>query len=171
MNPRPARRGGTLCAAALLLNLAMTPAFAQVDVRFIAAERYTDAENRSGSGLTLHATLTEVRRLFETLGVPLLRPGESLAIEVLDIDLAGLDAPSANVPYGLRVVSDITPPRLRLRYALKARGRTLASGEETVTDLNFLMRYGRGASGRSFHHERELIRDWLQARISRHSRS
>ena len=159
-------RAAMVCAVALGLSLAATPARAQqVEVRFVAPERYTDAQNRSGSGLTLRVTLAEIQRLFASLGAGVLRPGESLAIEVLDIDLAGLDAPSANVPYGLRIVSDIAPPRLRIRYALKERGRRVASAEETLTDLNFLARYGRSAGGTSFHYERELIRDWLLSRI------
>lgn len=166
-SPGQARRWAVLCAAALGLSLATTPARAQVAVTFVAPERYTDAQNRSGSGLTLRVTLGEIRRLLETLGAGLLRPGESLAVEVLDIDLAGLDTPSANMPYGLRVVSDVTPPRLRIRYALKERGRLVASADETLTALDFLGRHGRGASGTSFHYERELIRDWMLSQIAR----
>lgn len=157
-------RKAAILAACLLAPL---PAAAQVSVAFAAPERYTDAENRSGSGITLRVTLAEIRRLFTDLGNRVLRPDETLAVTVLDIDLAGLDQPGANFPYGLRVVSDITPPRFRLRYTLKERGRTVLSAEETVTDINFLMRYGRSSSGTTFFYERELIRDWLQARIVR----
>lgn len=107
-----------------------------------------------------------MRRLFETLGASVLQPGESLAIEVLDIDLAGLDTPSANLPHGLRVVSDIAPPGVRQRYAHKARRRMHAAGEDTLADINFLMRHGRSASGTRFYYERELIRDWLMTRIA-----
>ena len=142
------------------------PAAAQTSVGFVQPDRYTDAENRWGSGLSLRVTLGEMRRLFTELGNRIVPPGQSLAIEVLDIDLAGLDQPGANQPYGLRVVTDITPPRFVLRYALKERGRILLSGQETVSDLNFLTRYGgRAASSTTFYYERELIRDWLQSRF------
>lgn len=146
------------------LLLGAGPASAEVVVNFVAPERYTDAENRSASGLTLRVTLGEMRRLFTELGNRVLKPGQSLTIDVLDIDLAGMDQPGA-VPYGLRVVTDLTPPRLRLRYRLRQNGRVVASAEESLSDLNFLMRYGRGASGTTFYYERELIRDWLQRRI------
>ncbi len=142
------------------------PVQGQVNVRFVAPERYTDAESRFGSGPSLRVTLAEMRRLFETLGARVLAPGQSLDIDVLDIDLAGFDQPGAGVPFGLRVVNDVTPPRFRLRYVLREGRRTVLSAEEAVSDLNFLTRYARSSSGQTFYYERELLRDWFQARIA-----
>ena len=105
-----------LMLLALALTLWTNAATAQVTVRFIEPERYTDAENRFGSGATLQVTLGEIRRIFEGLATRGLPPGRTLAIDVLDIDLAGIERPGADVPFGLRVVSDISPPRFRLRY-------------------------------------------------------
>ncbi len=119
-------------AAALSMPLAVSPAAAQVRVTFVAPERYTDAQNRFGSGL---------------------------------IDLAGLDQPSFGAAQGVRVVTDITPPRFRLRYALKERGRTVLTAEEVVSDINFLLRANRLSSGQTFFYEREVLRDWFQARF------
>ena len=157
-----------LPAAFLAFSICLSPgvAAAQIRVEFIEPQRYTDAENRFGSGLSLRVTLAEIRRLLEQYGGRVLKPGESLSIDVLDIDLAGMDRMSGAMPYGVRVVTDITPPRFRLRYVLKERGRTMLSATETVSDLNFMMRYARLSGGASFHYERELLRDWLQARIA-----
>ena len=152
-------------AAPLSAPLAAAPAAAQVRVTFAAPERYTDAENRYGSGLSPRVVLAEMRRLFETLGNPVLAPGQTLDIAVLDIDLAGLDRPSFGAAQGVRVVTDITPPRFRLRYALKERGRTVLAAEETVTDINFLLRANRLSSGQTFFYEREVLRDWFRARF------
>ena len=154
-----------LAALAAPLSLAASPAAAQVRVTFVAPERYTDAQNRFGSGLSLRVVLAEMRRLFETLGNPVLAPGQTLDIAVLDIDLAGLDRPSFGAAQGVRVVTDITPPRFRLRYALKERGRTVLAAEETVTDINFLLRANRLSSGQTFFYEREVLRDWFRARF------
>lgn len=151
-----------LCA---LVPLRVGAASAEVAVRFVAPERYTDAENRLGSGLSLRVTLGEIRRILEIDGGRALRPGEQLTIDVLDIDLAGFEMPGANVPFGLRVVRDGTPPRFRLRYSLKEGRRLLLAGEEAVTDPNFLLRHPR-FSGGTFDHERNLLRDWLQRRIA-----
>ncbi|MGE7152690.1 DUF3016 domain-containing protein [Methylorubrum rhodesianum] len=154
-----------LAALATPLSLAASPAAAQVRVTFVAPERYTDAQNRFGSGPSLRVVLAEMRRLFETLGDAVLAPGQALDIAVLDIDLAGLDQPSFGAAQGVRVVTDITPPRFRLRYALKERGRTVLAAEETVSDINFLLRATRLSSGQTFFYEREVLRDWFQARF------
>ncbi|KQP50207.1 DUF3016 domain-containing protein [Methylobacterium sp. Leaf108] len=142
-----------------------TAATAEVVVRFIAPDRFTDAQNRFGSGLSLRVTLAEVGRIMERYGREALRPGETLTVDVLDIDLAGFEQPGANIPYGLRVVRDITPPRFGLRYVLSHGKRRILSGEEVVTDQSFLMRSSRLSQG-SFSHERELLRDWFRIRIA-----
>ena len=89
---------------------------------------------------------------------------------MLDIDLARLDRPDANVPYGLRVVTDATPPRFRLRYRLTEPGKTVLAAEEAVTDLYFLLRYASSAGSVTFYYERELLRDWFQARVAQRRR-
>ncbi|WP_246733115.1 DUF3016 domain-containing protein [Methylobacterium sp. BTF04] len=139
-------------------------AVAQVTVRFVAPERYTDAGNRFGSGLPLQGTLGEIRRIFEELGRRGLPPGRALAVEILDIDLAGAERPGANIPFGVRVVSDVTPPRFRLRYVLTEGRRKIDAAEEVVTDINFLMRATRLSNG-AFDYERDLLRDWFRTRI------
>lgn len=155
-------RGRSLALAAVLV-LGASGATAQVNVRFVEPERYTDAENRLGSGLTLRVTLGEIRRILEGLG-RFLPAGRSLAIDVIDIDLAGFERPGINGPFGLRVVSDVTPPRFRLRYVLSEGRRRLAHGEEVVTDINFLLRASRFSNG-TFDHERDLLRDWFRRRF------
>ena len=159
--------GARLAAAVVAGVLWAGSAAAQVTVTFVTPEHYTDAANRFGSGLSLRVTLAEMRRLFEELGGQVLRPGQSLAIEVLDIDLAGYERPGVNVPYGLRVVDDVGAPRFRLRYALRDGRRTLQSGEETITEISFLLRYQRAANSRTFGYERELLRDWFRSRFAR----
>ncbi len=159
-------RGAALVLlTALAAPLAAAPAAAQVRVSFVAPERYTDADNRFGSGLSLRSVLAEMRRLFETLGNRALAPGQTLDIAVLDIDLAGIDRPNFGAAQGVRVVTDVTPPRFRLRYALKEGGRTVLAADETVTDINFLLNSSRLSSGQAFTHEREVLRDWFQSRI------
>lgn len=153
-------------AFAMAIFLPALPASAQVRVDFVEPQRYTDADNRFGSGPSLRATLAEIRRLIEQNGTRVLKLGETLSIEVLDIDLAGMNQMGGAVPYGLRVVTDITPPRFRFRYTLKERGRIVLSATESISDLNFLSRYARLSGGASFHYERELLRDWFQSRIA-----
>ncbi|AWN49805.1 DUF3016 domain-containing protein [Methylobacterium terrae] len=132
---------------------------------FVAPERYTDAESRFGSGPTLRTTIGELERIFRDLAARTLRPGQSLAVDVLDVDLAGTDLPGAG-PTAPRLVTDATPPRLRLRYALRERGRVVLAAEETVTDVNFLLRARRGGAS-ALAYERDILADWFAARIGR----
>ncbi len=128
------RIAGILAGLAVAAGLlAAEPARAEVRVQYAAPERFTDAENRFGSGQPLRVTLAELTRIFQDLAARRLRPGERLDITVRDIDLAGFVRSGFSAPTGLRVVTDATPPRIRLAYALHRGGRIVAQGEETVT--------------------------------------
>lgn len=73
--------------------------------------------------------------------------------------------PGVSSPSGLRVVTDVTPPALRLRYDLRRAGRSIASGEERVTDINFLFG-ARAARTGGFAYEETLLRDWARRRLA-----
>ncbi|GJE19529.1 DUF3016 domain-containing protein [Methylobacterium marchantiae] len=161
-------------ARSLLLTLglfafagsAMAAPVGSVEVRFIEPDRYSDANNRFESGIGPKATLAELRRLIDQAASPLLAPDERLVVDVLDVDLAGFPNPGANFPYGLRVVTDATPPSFRFRYTLTtSRGQRVAAGEERLTDVNFLLG-ARSAQSSSFPYERELLRDWARRRFA-----
>lgn len=145
--------------------LSATPAAAQVQVRYEAPERFTDAENRGGSGLTLRVTLSEMTRILEQLGQARLRPGESLDLTVLDIDLAGFERPVASTSQGLRVMNDVTPPRIRLAYALRRHGRIVTQGEESVSDINFLLNFNSRLSTGALYYERAVLGEWFAKRF------
>ncbi|AWN41438.1 DUF3016 domain-containing protein [Methylobacterium durans] len=151
-------------ALALLAGLS-GPAAAGVSVRYVAPERFTDAENRIGSGLPLRVTLAEMTRILQELGDRHLPPGETLAITILDIDLAGVEQLGFGTAQALRVVRDSSPPRIRFAYRLQRGGRTLAQGEETLTDINFLLTSNARFSSGPLFYERALLRDWFRRRF------
>lgn len=160
-------RPGSAAGAFLAAALAAGPAAAQqVTVRFVAPERFTDAENRYGSGQTLRATLGEMTRIFEEAGARRLVPGDDLAVTVLDIDLAGFERPSFSAPQGVRVVTDAAPPRIRLAYRLRRGGRVAAQGEETLTDIYFLLTANARLATGGLYYERVLVRDWFARRFA-----
>jgi hypothetical protein len=145
--------------------LAAGPAAAEVQVRYAAPERFTDAENRFGSGQPLRITLAELTRIFRDLGAARLRPGERLDITVLDVDLAGIERPGFAAPTGPRVVTDATPPRIRLAYTMRRGGGIVAQGEDTVTDINFLLTSNPRFSTGGLYYERQILRDWFARRF------
>lgn len=153
-------------ALAALSGLAFAgPATAEVGVRYMAPERFTDAEDRWGSGPSLRITLAEMTRILEELGDRRLGAGERLDITVLDIDLAGYERPGFGTPNGVRVVQDSTPPRIRLAYVLRRGNRVIASGEDTVTDINFMLTANPRLSTGGLYYERAVLRDWFARRF------
>jgi len=153
-----------LLLAVLFASLVPTLASAAVSVKFIAPEHYREREFRSAS--TRDATLNQFRRLFEQLGARYLKPGQSLTIEVLDIDLAGEIEPWHRRLNDVRILRDTTPPRIRMRYVLRRNGRVLARSEETVSDMNYLMRPSARLSGERLAYEKDMLRDWFRARFT-----
>ena len=79
-------RGVRAAAFAALCTACATPAAAQTSVSFVHPDRYTDAENRWGSGLSLRVTLGEMRWLFTELGNRILQPGQALSLHGFVID-------------------------------------------------------------------------------------
>jgi Protein of unknown function (DUF3016) len=95
------------------------------EVTFVEPERFTDAGN----------TAMDRERALKTLGDHLrklaarLPDGQTLRVEVLDVDLAGEQRSlSPNATRVMRGNDDW--PRLRLRWSLVEAGRALRTGED-----------------------------------------
>lgn len=156
----PARR-----ALALIALLAAQPASAGVTVSIAPARDVSPLEFRSAG--EREALMRELARVLTRLGETALPKGREATIDLLDVRPAGRFEPWRAGASGPRVLTEVTPPSVRLRYRLSERGRVLASGEETVTDLNYLWDASARSSPSSFPYERELVRDWFRDRIVR----
>lgn len=95
-----------------------------------------------------------------------LRAGERMQIEFIDIKRAGDFEPSADMQYRqIRVMRDIYPPRITLRFTRTAAdGSILAQGERRLTDLAFL----QGVSALDndpLRYEKALLQRWLRREL------
>ncbi len=148
-------------AAVGSLGLGALPAPAQaagtVAVRFIEPERFTDIGFASFDRERSLLSLTEV---FERLGKKL-PDGQTLSLEVLDVDLAGEVWPRIGHEYRvLRGGADW--PRMTLRYTLQAQGRTLQTGEARLADMSYLfMLRGLTAQDSNLPYERRMVERWF----------
>ncbi|MGY4803552.1 DUF3016 domain-containing protein [Teichococcus aerofrigidensis] len=177
MAVRLLRRMAPLAAAGLLLTSA--PALAGVSVDFADPARFTDARLDGGGGARPDAPeLLAIRRHLEALGARL-PPGTALRITVLDIDLAGRREPWRIDNPDLRVMTQATWPRIRLRYALVRPGgyptdhpgdhpgEAPAVAEESVSDMAYLARARMARAGDRLWFEKAMLDDWFRQRFLR----
>lgn len=152
--------------ATSLLAAATTGAVAGgLVVRFVNPEKYTDASysqpvaTESDRNQVLRDVEQHLQRLTER-GLP---SGDTLAVDVLDIDLAGHFPPGGA---DVRVVTDVTGPRIRLRYTLSTNGQPpTPGGEEVLSDLNFMVPSNRYPSSDRLRYEKTLLDRWFAQRF------
>jgi len=148
------------CLGLLLLaaTLSATSANAGVKVNFPDSARYTDGD--LGSADVVAGLRSHLQRLGGQLG-----SGIDLSVTVLDIDLAGFDM-SSRGPSRYRVLNGATWPKIKLRYTLTRRGKTIASGEEWVTDQFYRVHPGMASASDPLRYEKNMLDDWFHVRFS-----
>ena len=166
--PRPARllAAGLLAACAAIT--ATSAAAGTASVTFTAPEKYTEASyshpvaNESDRAQVLRDVEQHLQRL-ATRG---LAPTDTLKVEVLDIDLAGHFPPMGVGGSDVRVVTDVTGPRIKLRYSLvRDDSAPVSGGEEVLSDLNFMVPSNRYSSGDRLRYEKALLDRWFEKRF------
>lgn len=160
---QPASFPVAVLGAALLI--ASAPAGGEFAVRFVEPERYTDARLDTYYGADARV-LRIIEQHLQSLANHCLDPGQVLEIRVLDIDLAGKQEWWNRLgTYDLRVMREITWPRIDIAYTL--RGRTdIVEAREQITDMNYLWNsaYVRGDS-MPLPYERAMLTSWFQRKF------
>ena len=148
-----------------LATCATTVHAGSVDVKFVAADQYTDA----GQGRELALVQTELAAHLKRLGATMLADRRSLAIEVLDIDLAGAVEPSRSNFQDLRILRGRADwPQVTLRFALSEGGEVIRRGDERLIDMNYLFgaRAARYSSAEAYPYEKRMLSAWFAQRIA-----
>lgn len=153
----------TLCCATAL-SLAAVPAAAEVVVRFVEPEHFTDAGEY---GFGAERNLAALERHLKTLGKRCLAAEQRLDIQIVDIDLAGQHEWWRTGGRDLRIMSDVTWPRADIRYRwTDAQGEVLADGSERVADMNYLARSNFVRADRSaLAYDKAMLGDWFERRF------
>lgn len=149
--------------AALLLPLPALAGTAQVT--FTAPESYADASLHRGDGKARARNLEALERHIVHLAARL-PEAQVLAVEVLDLDLAGRREPRLS-PYDIRVMRGITPPRIALRFTLSENAQVLESGEVTLRDMAYLDRATSLSDNDPLRYEKRLLTDWFRKTFTR----
>lgn len=180
--PRTRRLPALAAAAAFMLALALAGPAGAIDVTDPDYPRSLDIEGPVTVSWTDPAEFTEIlhsrnrfdarrgdwvrdiaRHLAKRAATPL-APGERLEVEITDIKRAGEFEFAAGRSDHVRVVRDIYPPRIHLRYTRHdATGQVVDSGERELRDLGFLQRtVGAVSMSDPLRHEKRLIDDWIR---------
>ena len=138
---------------------------AATTVHFVEPEHYADAGERAYDSTRNLATL---ERHLVKLGDDCLNANENLELRVLDVDLAGREEWWHGPSYDLRVMREITWPRIEVEYVWSdASGALLGQGRERIADMDYLSHSGylRSRSSDSLPYEKAMLRDWFDQRF------
>ncbi|MBH1984159.1 MAG: DUF3016 domain-containing protein [Burkholderiales bacterium] len=147
----------TRALVAGLALLASSVAWAGTEVQFSKPDQYTDVPFNPQER---DDVLKELSRHFEKLGASL-PPGQTLKIEVTDVDLAGRENPSLRAGQEIRVMNGrVDWPRMRLHYVLEQDGKVIRSGDAGLSDMSYLTRINHYFSNEKLRYEKLMIDDW-----------
>lgn len=152
-----------LCRAAALALLVLgsgtgAHAAGTVEVRWLQPERFSDIGRNA---VDRERALAGLEQILKQLG-PRLPDGQTLVLDVSDVDLAGEIEPGRL--HDIRVLRDRADwPRMSLHYTLRAGPQTLKSGDARLADMGYL--HGPPAGG-GYVFEQRMIDRWFQATFS-----
>ncbi|NGZ82837.1 DUF3016 domain-containing protein [Duganella aceris] len=150
----------TMLAAAVAL-LASSAAWAEVSVTYVKPDDYTDV---SRSQIERERTLKDFSEYFAKLDKKL-PAGQTLKIEVLDIDLAGRFYPRRNGE-DIRIMNGGADwPHMHLRYTLEQDGKTLRSGDDELSNMSYQERLSGHYSSDPLRYEKQMLDDWFEKKI------
>lgn len=155
-----------LAATVALATASAALAADPVTVAFDRPERFTDVRDRPRGGAPADdPLLLDLARFVQREAAPRLAPGQTLAVTITDLDRAGTPEPRGRGFDSVRIVRDVTPPRIDLAFRLLGPdGAELKSGERRLSDLSFLTRPPEWST-ETLRHEKGLLAGWLAAEL------
>ena len=143
----------------LMLTALAAQAHGTAQVSFVQPEQFADAGDALGEKA---GNLRTLARHLEGLAARRLGDGQTLSIEVLDVDLAGEVRLARRLHHDVRVLrGSVDWPRIRLRYMLESAGQVARRGEQTVADLAYLQRFNRYPGNESMRYEKRMLDEWF----------
>jgi hypothetical protein len=155
----------TLIALAALASIGLSAhAAGTVTVSFVDPDKYSDAAN---SQFERPATLKTLEAHLQYLGKRYLADGQTLSIEVLDVDLAGEMRPSRRTGTEIRIARGGADwPRMNVRYVLEGGGLPSQRGEERIADMDYQHHIPNYSSREPLRHEKQMLDAWFKAKFA-----
>lgn len=152
-----------LTAVAALLAVSAHAA-GTVQVSFVKPENFADVRDRTYSR---EQNLKSLERIISSAALPYVADGQTLKIEVLDVDLAGEVRPGARA-WDVRVLRGRADwPRITLRWSVEGAGAAPRRGEAVVQDMSYLQRIPPSTADSTLVYERRMLDEWFKAQFSK----
>jgi hypothetical protein len=152
----------TLATLPLLLVAGAAHAAGTVQISFDKPERFADIRDRMYSR---EHNLKALEQIITSAAKPYVADGQTLKIEVLDVDLAGEVRPGARA-WDVRVLRGGADwPRITLRWSVE--GASPRSGEAVVQDMAYLQRIAPALADTSLVYERRMLDEWFKQQFAK----
>ncbi|AYF90256.1 DUF3016 domain-containing protein [Pseudomonas sp. DY-1] len=137
------------------------------EVSFSQPDKYSDARlNRDYGRGADDFVLKDLKAHIEKLGKRYLQSGQTLKMDIRDIDLAGQFEPWRVNFKDVRFMREVTWPRIKLHYRLEQDGKTLVSRDVTVIDQSYLQHGNYYFSNDRLRYEKTMLDDWFRWNIA-----
>jgi Protein of unknown function (DUF3016) len=134
-----------------------------VQVNFVEPDKFADARD---AYMSREQHLKTLEQHLKAAAAPYLADGQTLKIDVLDVDLAGEVRFGAR-PHDVRVMRGRADwPRIEMRYSLEAAGQAARSGQARVQDLAYLQRLPSYHQNEALAYERRMLDEWFKAEFA-----
>lgn len=158
MSARSTTLARGLLAACMACSALPSLASGQVEVTWIEPDHFADAGR---SVIDRERTMSALGDHLKRWG-RLLPDGQTLKLEVLDLNLAG-----EIEPYGWHQVRVLRGradwPQMKLRYSLQTPGGTLKAGEADLADMHYRL----GDRGSELAFEKRMLDKWFKQTIAK----
>ena len=135
-----------------------------VSVTFEHPEKYSDLGHQDAE-----ATQKEIDIWLQKMGAMYLPPGQKLALRILDFDQAGeerLVRRSGRIDRRI-LHGGADWPRIHLTYVLSTDATELARGEDTLSDMNYLVDpLPARLRNEPLAYEKRMLEKWFRARFA-----
>jgi hypothetical protein len=151
-------------AAVALLAAGSSHAAGAVQCSFVNPEQFADIRDARFSAEQNLKTLEEI---VVDAAAPYVGQGQTLKIEILDVDLAG-ELRHGRRGFDVRVLRGMADwPRITLRWTLEAAGQAPRSGQAVVQDMAYLQRVPSPQADTSLVYERRMVEEWFRAQFGK----
>jgi hypothetical protein len=149
-----------------LFAAAATPAESAVSVTYVNPQQFTESRMYGRQDRFNRIDyLAQLKAYLIKQGQTILKPGQSLHVDITDIQLAGAYEPWRGPRWDyVRIMRDIYPPRIDLDFKLVGEdGNVLREGKRTLRDLDYLHSAVTvaAAEGAPLYYDKALLHRWL----------